>query len=166
MLFKKLIIRIYNFFHPIFQKENVVEKLKIGSTKILVTRNCDAGYICVYAYDVKANQEIGCLILETVSTAPRIFQFRVRDMFRKNGLGRMLLQLAINALNANMESVIVYPNSEVYDDEKLLKSEELYFIYEHFGFKLCDLECDRSQPNHKMILTLINHSLTEASHGR
>ena len=89
-----------------------------------------------------------------------IFQieyFRVRESFRKQGIGRKLISAMIEeAKKADCCEIIVYPESESYEGEHDIEIELLYKIYEKYGFKFTDETASRNISNNKMVLVIGN----------
>ena len=87
----------------------------------------------------------------------QIEHFRVRESFRKQGIGRKLISAMIEeAKKADCCEIIVYPESESYEGEHDLEIELLYRIYEKYGFKFTDESASRNISNNKMILVIGN----------
>lgn len=81
--------------------------------------------------------------------------FRVREEERNKGIGSKLLNYIVNeAKKCGCKRLVVYPNSESYEGDKIIEPQCLYTIYEHLGFKLEDSRADRTRPNNKMILKI------------
>ena len=102
-------------------------------------------------------KEIGCI---NIIANPnfgffKIESFRVKEKYRKTGIGRQLLDAMVHEISkVGGGNLMVYPNSEPYEGDSYINHPNLYQIYEHLGFVLEDPSSDKSRPNHKMILEI------------
>lgn len=83
----------------------------------------------------------------------RIDAFRVKERYRKQGIGKSMLDGLINVVKSCSGNIIeVYPNSEQYEGESIVENELLYKIYECMGFELVNPNANRHKPNNKMTI--------------
>lgn len=85
----------------------------------------------------------------------KIEYFRVRQAERGKGIGRRMLLIMLEEMKkVGGTQIIVYPNSEPYENDKYIEPKELYVIYECLGFEMENKKADRNRPNNKMILNI------------
>lgn len=102
-------------------------------------------------------EEVGYLHIYHLHDATfQIERFAVKEKYRGKGIGRELLNtLQKKVKKYGGKKIIVYPNSEPYEDECYTKQSELYEIYGKLGFRFADGDVDTEKPNYCMVKKLV-----------
>ena len=85
----------------------------------------------------------------------KIDHFRVKELWRKKGIGRCLLNELLSIVaEKGCEQIFVYPKPESYEGEKDITIEEAYEIYKKLGFKFSEERVNESEYNNEMVLNI------------
>lgn len=137
----------------------IEKKRKVCDFKIDMEMNYDGMIEYIKAVKIyPCNKEIGILgFVEGDEGYCRIDFFRVREAEREKGIGRRLLETAIEELRKHgYTEIIVYPKSEPYEGDSYIEPQELYEIYQHLGFCFTEENVDRERCNNEMKLVIVN----------
>lgn len=107
------------------------------------------------AHIVISNREIGhiYMIADADTNYFRIDRFGVEEKYRKNGVGRKLIEAMIDETKRiGGNRIIVYPNPECYADEEPLDIETLYKIYGSLGFSLDNPDANTKMRDNRMTM--------------
>lgn len=120
-----------------FKKKKLVQPTKFTIKAISVGNRIEltaySGYLI--------GKEVGVVVLirNGRENRYRVDTFLVRARVRRHGIGRKLMETAINeAKKMGATSVFVYPSPFGYEGDPELKITELWEIYQHLGFEFWD----------------------------